>query len=371
MKFDSVMPARLITGKGAVAANSRVFALYGKSCLIVTGGASAVKCGALGDCTAALEKEGIRYRVFSGIEPNPQTKTCFAAGEAARAFGADFIVGIGGGSPMDAAKAAAVYAANPAFAEADIYTRAVPAKALPVLLIGTTAGTGSEVTGVSVLTLSATGKKKSISGPDCYAKVSFCDYSYSAKAPESVTLPTALDAFAHAAESLLASTANELSVLYAQKAIALLRDYILEKNNAPLTDAQREALYAASVFAGLAINITGTCFPHTVGYYLTENYGVPHGTACIAFLPELLRRTKKYSPERLGALEEALGADTLCLAAALSGRVRFGFATGEADRVSALARFAGPVKNFDRSPGGFTANDAADAIMRFLSDFGG
>ena len=372
MKFDSVMPVRLFSGAGAVMANSRVFAEYGSSCLILTGGASAQKSGALSDCVAALEKEGIRYRVFSGIEPNPQAKTCLAAGKAAREAGADFIVGIGGGSPMDGAKAAAIYAANPGFNEPDIYTRRIPAKALPVLLIGTTAGTGSEVTGVSVLTLSDTGKKKSISGADCYAKASFCDYTYTMRMPADVTLSTALDAFAHAAESLMASTSNDLSALYAQRAIGLLREYILAPA-APeeLTEAQRESLYAGSIYAGLAINITGTCFPHTVGYYLTENYGVPHGMACIAFMPALLRRAKKYRPEQLGAAEEALGADAGTLLKTLSGKISFAFTLGASDYEAARKQFSGTIKNFARTPGGFTAEDAVNALQCFSADFGG
>ena len=210
MKFDVFMPVRVISGKGAVRANAAVLCGFGEKCLIVTGGASAKSSGALEDCVFALKSAHVAYEIFSGIEPNPQTAACFQAGVLAREIGAQFIVGIGGGSPMDAAKAIAVYAANPEMDELAVYSRAVPAKALPVLLIGTTAGTGSEVTGVSVLTNSVTGKKKSISGADCYAAVSFCDYSYTLSAPPAVTVSTALDAFAHAAESYLASSANDL-----------------------------------------------------------------------------------------------------------------------------------------------------------------
>lgn len=368
MKFDSYMPARLITGRGAVTANAAAFAKYGSRCLIVTGGGSAEKSGALADCVAALNTAGVSYEIYNGIGPNPTTRACFEAGARANAFGAQFIVGIGGGSPMDAAKASAIYAANPEFAEADIYTRAVPAKALPVLLIGTTAGTGSEVTGVSVLTLSETGKKKSISGPDCYAAVSFCDYTYTRAMPGGVTQSTALDAFAHAVESRLASTSNELSALYADRAVALLRPYLphLTAEWEP-KDAAREALYAASICAGLAINITGTCFPHTVGYYLTENYNVPHGLACIAFMPRLLRRAKEYCPERVGAIESVLDMHTETLTAMLARNVRFGFEIGPDEAAAAL--FPAQIKNFDRTPGGFTAHDARAALAGFGSDF--
>ena len=368
MKYDVYMPVRLYTGRGAAAANAAVFAKYGKRCLVVTGGASAEKCGALADCLQALDRYEIAYEIFNGIGPNPETKACHTAGRLARECGAQFIIGIGGGSPMDAAKAVAIYAANPDFGEADIYTRAVPAKALPVLLIGTTAGTGSEVTGVSVLTLSATGKKKSISGPDCYAAVSFCDYGYTTAMPGGVTQSTALDALAHALESYLASTANEMSVLYAARAMALLRPVLprLTAEYIP-TDGERENMYLASIYAGLAINITGTCFPHTVGYYLTENYGVPHGLACIAFLPRLLARAKEYCPERVGAMEKALDMRCDTLIAVLARNVRFGVQVSPEE--AAGAGFNLPIKNFDRTPGGFTAHDARAALAGFRSDF--
>ena len=368
MKFDFFMPTRVISGKGAVPSGSAVFRSFGDRCLIVTGGASARKCGALDDCIAALEREQIAYSVFSGVEPNPHTETCHRAGTLARETGAKFIVGIGGGSPMDAAKAVAIYAANPEMGELDIYRRAIPAKALPVLLIGTTAGTGSEVTGVSVLTNRATGKKKSISGADCYAAVSFCDYSYTLNVPEEITVSTALDAFAHAAESFLASSANDLSRVYAARAMRLLRPFLCALGTPFSADgAGREALYAASIYAGLAINISGTCFPHTVGYYLTENYGVPHGLACIAFMPELLRRAKKYCPETLGAMEDVLELPAKDLAALLAKGVRFGVSVSAEE--AAAADYPAQIKNFDRSPGGFTAADARAALAAFRSDF--
>ena len=107
MKLDSYMPARLYTGRGAVTRNAAFFASFGSRCLIITGGGLAKKSGALDDCISALNTVGVRYEVFSEIEPNPQTKTCFTAGKLAREIGAEFIVGIGGGRIVDTAKAVA------------------------------------------------------------------------------------------------------------------------------------------------------------------------------------------------------------------------------------------------------------------------
>lgn len=366
MKYDCYMPVKVISGVGCVKNNAVVFASYGKKGLIVTGGNSAERSGALTDCIDALRSVNIDYSVFDKITANPYSDTCHEAGRVAAAFGADFIVGIGGGSVLDASKAVAIYACSEDMSVNDIYGRAIPAKALPVLLIGTTAGTGSEVTGVSVLTSRETGRKKSISGPDCYARVSFCDYTYTKTVPPFMTFSTALDAFAHAVESMLNSTANELVFSYSATAISLLKDYIL-RSDIPetLSDTEREKLYTASIFAGLSINIAGCGFPHTVGYYLTENYNVPHGAACVAFMPAFLEKAKKYCPEKLGTIEKLLGMNYLQLIDILRGKLKFDFTISKSEADDIALRWKGGVKNFDRSPGGFDFTEAAEVLSTF------
>lgn len=365
MNINSFMPVKVISDLNCVVNNSRIFKSLGNRCLVVTGGSSARKSGALADCLQALEKESIVYNIFSSVEQNPSTKTCYEAGACAREMNADFIVGIGGGSPLDAAKAVAIFAANPDFLPDSVYVRTVPSAHLPLILIGTTAGTGSEVTGVSVLTNSDTGMKKSISGADCYAEVAFCDYKYTCSVPKAVTVSTALDAFAHAVEAYLASSANEFTFIYSEKAISMLKDFILNINtfDGTLTENEREQLYIASVYAGLAINISGTDFPHTLGYYLTENHNIPHGRACAAFMPVLLERAKKYCPEKLGAIENILNcnADKLSEIIKQAADIRISLDENEAKRIS--QRWKNGVKNFDRSPGGFAFDDCVNALM--------
>ena len=211
MDFSFYMPARMLVGDGVVAQNAPLLAGLGTRCLLVTGKNSARISGALEDVTAALDSQGIPWQVFDGIGQNPLLSACHAAGRAAREFGADFLIGIGGGSPLDGAKAAAVYAANPELAPREIYGgHSVPA--LPFALVGTTAGTGSEVTRVSVLSDDETGRKRSISTPDLYARLSFGDpRRYTASLSRRFTISTALDAVAHAVESYFAKTADPIT----------------------------------------------------------------------------------------------------------------------------------------------------------------
>ena len=366
MNMDSYMPVQVVSGKGCLKENYTLLEKMGRNCLIVTGGSSAKKSGALADAIWALDTLGISYSVFDGITENPYTADCHKAGEKAREINADFILGIGGGSPLDASKAIAIYASNPDLSPADIYLRKYENSPLPVVLIGTTSGTGSEVTGVSVLTDSSVGKKKSISGHDCYAKISFCDYSYTQTMPYSVTVSTALDAFAHACEAYFSSTANELSDVYAQKAFSMLcRRLVYFSDNKSLPDENlRQELYTASIFAGLCLNITGTCFPHTMGYLLTEDFSIPHGRACAAFIPEFIEISAQNKSQKAAKLFEIMGMtkDELCSLITELADINIKITPEQMEEYS--RRWSDPLKNFSRTPGNFTADTAVELLKK-------
>lgn len=296
--MEFYLPGRLVTGENCVAANSGRFRTFGRRCLIVTGGASAKRSGALADVSAALDGQGIAYDVFDRITPNPAVSACQAGGRVASAFGADFVVGIGGGSPLDAAKAVAAFAANPEMSEAEFYSAQWPHPPLPIVLVGTTAGTGSEVTSVSVLT-DASGKKHSIHDDRLYAALALGDARYTRSLPRAATLSTGIDALAHCVESALSRKADSLSRLFAAQGLRLAVPVLTAAaaGDGALTGAEREALYEASILGGLAINRTGTVFPHNVGYYLTERYGIPHGFASAYLMPALLDHIDRCAPE--------------------------------------------------------------------------
>lgn len=366
MNITSYMPVQIISGKGCLADNYKLLENMGKSCLIVTGGNSAKKCGALNDAVDALSKCGISYDIFDGITENPYTADCHRAGVKAREMNAEFILGIGGGSPLDASKAVAIFAANEELKPSAIYDMKHKNKPLPVVLIGTTSGTGSEVTGVSVLTNSENGMKKSISGPDCYAKMSFCDYTYTSTMPYSVTVSTCLDAFAHAVEAYFSSTANDISDVYAEKAFSMLRTGLLHfYNNKSLPDESlREELYNASLFAGLCLNITGTCFPHTMGYLLTEDFNIPHGRACAAFIPEFIRISTENMHHKAQKLFDIMGmdCDELCNIIATLSDINIKITPEQMSKYE--SRWIDPLKNFSRTPGNFTSDTAVKLLKK-------
>lgn len=297
MDFNFYMPVKVISGRACFEKGAGELKAMGRRCLIVTGGHSAKISGALDSIKKTLSIQGTDYLIYDKIAPNPLLSACHDAGCTARRFRADFIFGIGGGSSLDAAKAAAVFAANPSLSPKDIY-RMDFQKALPIALAGTTAGTGSEVTPVSVLTVDGENMKKSIKHRLCYASVSFVNPAFTVTCPYDLTVSAGLDAVCHAVESLYSPKGGDTSREFAYKALSLLWPALSRLNGSTALpdENSREQLLYGSIWAGLAINITGTAAPHAAGYVLTSNYGLPHGKACAVFLPGHLRRNAKASP---------------------------------------------------------------------------
>lgn len=358
-QFNFFMPAQILSGKDIVKMSDSVFSALGKKCLIVTGKSSAEKCGALGDVTAALEKAGIEYSVFNKITENPLTVTCCDGGRAAREFGADFVIGIGGGSPLDGAKAICVYATNAHIVNDGIYSEKIENTPLPLVLIGTTAGTGSEVSGVSVLT-GENGRKKSVSGKDFYAKYVLADPKYTYCVPSSVTVSTALDAFAHAVESYFSVKHDFLSRKFSCLAVSEIVPVLFKFRDADFTlsEDERDKLYFASLYAGFALNKGGTCFPHGMGYALTEDYGLPHGMACAVFIPAFLKEAKKADGKGYMELIKASGVSENELMRLLEAICKADI-TIPIERIEEYRVRWASLKNFKNSMTDFDADDGA------------
>lgn len=383
MNISFNMPVKVVSGENALFENKNLIPAFGRKCGIVTGKWSAKKSGALDDVINALSSLGIDYIVYDGITENPLISSCHEAGKLFNENGVDFIFGIGGGSALDASKAVAIYASNPSLSAQDIYLRKYDNEPLPVLLIGTTGGTGSEVSAVSVLTNDETGRKKSISGQDCYAKVVFADPRYNESMPYSVTVSTALDALSHAVEGYFTTKCTDIPMMFAKKAIPMLWNALCElyeigeeEFNAIKRDgisaylkALHENLYYGSLYAGFVLNPCGTVFPHPLGYVLTENYGIPHGKACTAFMTELIVRAGVFEPRKSDMLFEMLGTtkEVFCKKISeLTALPEIKMTKEEIENYCSRWENA-EIKNFTFTPGSFTKDDAENIFLkRFL-----
>jgi len=301
MDMNFYAPVKIITGKNCVKNNASIFTQYGKNCIIVTGRNSAKKCGALDDVTSALTSMGIQFFIFDGIEQNPTYDSCLKAANLAKETKAQFVIGIGGGSPLEAAKAVAVLAAVSDTSAQALYSMQWDAEPLPVIAIGTTSGTGSEVTPVAVIT-TPDGLKKSFRGPTLYPRVCFGDATYTMSLPTDFTRSTALDALSHSMEAYFNRSSNDMCRTFAIRSIEILIEMLgktAECEASSLSFEDRERLYCASIYGGLAISVAGTCFPHAMGYFLSEQYGIAHGTACAIYLKEFIEHNALVVPEQV------------------------------------------------------------------------
>ncbi len=321
MSFKLFMPTKVLVGNEIIKNSTDDFSKLGKRCIVITGRNSAKRCGALDDLIFVLNENNIQYVVFDEVEQNPLVSTCYRAGRVAIDYNADFVVGIGGGSPLDAAKAVAVYAANPILPQYGLFD-GWKNTALPIILIGTTSGTGSEVTPYSVLTRDDTGFKGSFAGPDCYAKISFGDPAYTASMPKHFTISTALDSISHCLESYFINSSDYLSQGYAIEGLRLgfgTLEQIEDFDSISLL--QREQLYIASIYGGLAINSTGTALCHLMSYPLSEEKGVSHGYACAIFLNDFIRLSTQSDKQKAETLFSLLKMDSEQMIARISGYI--------------------------------------------------
>ncbi len=361
------LPTRVLFGRGAATHNKALLCI-GRHALIVTGKKSAKLCGALDDVTAILSAAGIAYTVFDRISENPPLLTCHEGGKAGAEVGADFVIGIGGGSPLDAAKAIAAFAANPGIDPLDLYDQDKrTAHSLPIVAIPTTAGTGSEVNPYAVITLPDGEHKKTFTCEDSWPRVAIVDPKYTDSLPYGTTVSTALDAFAHALESYLSPKSSVFSEAAALFAAERIWD-VLSQYPSEFTPEMRDDLSVAATAAGMAISVTGTGFPHPLGYSITLLDGVPHGRACAAFAEDYITYNEKtpVGKERIARFAAAIGTTPKVMKAYLPAlaEVELTFTDEEIERRVALIENA---KNYTNSPYVLSKEEMRDVYKRLFA----
>lgn len=365
------MPTRLIIGEGAVKNNPQTFAELGNSCMIITGGNSAKASGALDDVCYILEEAGIRYTVFNEVTQNPYLSTCVKAAELLKQNPVDFLVGIGGGSPQDATKAIAILANND-LPENTVFNGGWANSALPFILVGTTSGTGSEVTPYAVITDEYTSSKRSIASPQCYAVASFGDPAYTMGLPEKFTISTAIDALSHCVEGYFNKKADSISDLFAVEGIKIISSILPAiKGLAPqeVSAQQRQQLYLASIYGGITIARTGTCYCHSLGYYLTEQHSVAHGFACGVYLPSFIRRAAELDSARAQKLSEAVGISTEALCDVIENLNLVEKIKLSDEIKSHLAIKYSSTNNYKNALGSFDADEAKALLDEIFAEF--
>ena len=224
MIFNYYLPVNIVFGRGKVSEVGRLTKPYGRKALIVTGKSSALKSGLYDKVSLSLKKEGIESVLFNKVSRNPLTTTAMEGAVAAKENGCDVVVAIGGGSIMDCAKAIAFIAENEGDINDYIFNRRVSDKALPLILIPTTCGTGSEGNGFAVLTNPENGDKKSLRCSAIVAKVSIVDPECMMTMPKNVLASVGFDALCHCMEAYTSNIAQPFTDALSTYGIALITD---------------------------------------------------------------------------------------------------------------------------------------------------
>ncbi len=257
---------------------------FGDVCLIVTGKKGSRINGSLKDLTKVLKDNNITCYIFDEVEQNPSLQTVNKAYLEYRDKGIEFVIGLGGGSPMDAGKAIAVMLYHNFDDVYRLYDKDADNKSLPFIAIPTTCGTGSEVTGAAVITNDKRKTKQSISYR-IYPELALVDSKYLHNLPEQVLINSSVDALAHLIESYISSQATDFSNMIALEGLrvwSLNKDNLLNPNN--LTKKDYDNLMLTSLYGGMAIAHCGTALPHGFSYTLTYHLGIPHGNAAGYFI---------------------------------------------------------------------------------------
>lgn len=304
--FNYSVPREIVYGTDAL---KKLATLKGKKAAVVTGGSSMKKSGFLDKSVALLREAGMETIVIDGVEPNPSVETVLRGAKAMEAFGPDWIVAVGGGSAIDAAKVMWCFYEHPDISFEDIITPG----SMPALrnkarfaAVPSTSGTASEITAFSVITDTAKHIKYPIVAADMVPDVAILDPAVPACMPKTVTANTGMDAMCHAVEAYVSTASTSFTDPYALEAIELVFAN-LEKAYQKGDDLDaRFNMHNASALAGMAFTNASLGLVHSLAHKIGGEFGVTHGLANAILLPYIIDFNRK-STKKYDQLEKKLG----------------------------------------------------------------
>ncbi|MCZ7530845.1 MAG: iron-containing alcohol dehydrogenase [Acidimicrobiia bacterium] len=305
-----LLPDRIpvtFAGSDAVAELCASIGHQGVRRALVVSDAGLVEIGIVGRITEELTEAGVEWTVYSEVEPDPTFPQVETGLQVYEAEGCDAVVGVGGGSSMDAAKMIAALATNGgplSKLEGKLRVRKAPA---PLFAVPTTAGTGSEVTVAAVVSDAETHEKKFFLDPKLLPDMAALDPGLTTGLPAPITAATGMDALTHAVESFVSRASTKQTKDYAKMAVRLIFEN-LPKAFADGSDlAARQGMLLASYYAGLAFTRSSLGNVHAIAHNLGAAYGTPHGLANATALPHVLDFSKDDAQEQLARLAEVIG----------------------------------------------------------------
>jgi alcohol dehydrogenase class IV len=311
-KFNYFQTSEIVYGKGRIQELGELARRFGKRCLLVTPPPISALEPLFNKVKKILIGSGLKVEHFDKVEPNPTTDIVTAGAEMAEKFKADIVIGVGGGSSMDTAKAIAVEATHKGTAWDYLYFRETQPteKTLPIIAVSTTSGTGSQVTQVAVVTNTKERNKSAIFNSIIYPKIAIVDPELMITLPKSVTAPTGFDAFCHAFESVVHINNSPIVDVLAWRAIEIVINtlpYLLDN----LDDIEaRSKLALADTLAGLSIANVGVTLPHGIGMAISGLYPhIAHGVSLAIVYPAFTRFTYKHALPQFAQLGRVFNPD--------------------------------------------------------------
>ncbi|MCC6794846.1 MAG: iron-containing alcohol dehydrogenase [Candidatus Hydrogenedentes bacterium] len=304
--FRFALPTIIEFGSNSFDALGTRASALGNAPLVVTGKHSAHAMGLLERVLQQLPNA----RVFDAIGENPDTTICEQGAAFSREHNCDVIVAIGGGSPMDAAKAIAVLARNDGpcahYFGADKYVNAP----LPIIAVPTTAGTGSEVTPYSVLVDPVERTKRTIAGNALFPRVALLDPELTRSMPRNVTIATGLDALSQCMEGIVSKKSTPLGDALALDGIRRVCEFLPRAADDGENDIDaRTQMLCAALASGIIVAQSGTTLVHGMGYAYTIECGIAHGLANALLLAPVFAHNARIAPARLASIASAMGGD--------------------------------------------------------------
>ena len=316
MEFSYFLPVNIQFGWNKVDSVAGFAAPYGKKALIVTGRTSAKKSGLYDRVVAKLDAAHIEHVLFDQVDANPLTTTALDGAALAKSESCDMVIAIGGGSIMDCAKGIAFMAVNDGDINDYIFNRKTSDNALPLIVIPTTCGTGSEGNGFGVLTNPETGDKKSLRCNAIVPKVSIVDPAVMGTMPPHVLASVGFDALCHNIEAYTSKTAQPFTDALAHYAVTLLAQYLvpLYKHVKAIANSQEavlnkkqltkawESVTLASTIGGMVINTAGVTLGHGMEHPASGLKDITHGVGLAVIEPVVVEYTWSANPEKFNSL---------------------------------------------------------------------
>jgi len=333
LQFKNYVPVEIEFGVKKLETIGAHVKRFGKKALIVTTGPFFRESGLTGRIQDYLKAEGVESELYFDVSPNPHSEEADAGAAFAREKGCDVVIGLGGGSAIDAAKCIAVgVAQNEPTWPYWIGEKAIYA-ALPIIAVTTTSGTGSHITHYSVITNPKTNEKPGAGSPLLFAKVAIVDPDLMVSMPGRITAATGFDVLAHAIEAYTSRDANPFSDLYCEQAVKLVGKYLRKAVKDGNDVEAREKMALADTFAGCSISIAVITLCHAMAHSVGGVCSTVHGESLAAMTPPAMRHSMGNMPEKYKNIGAWL-------------------------------------KGYDTAPAGWTPEDTVKAVEEIIADIG-